>query len=85
MGYRGPIPNASDTRNIQRCREEIADIERLLRTGHPGLQGLCLALADWSLESRLIQREMAIKARKPAAACGRAGEGVGAECYFAIG
>jgi hypothetical protein len=84
VGYRGPIPNTSDAQNIQRCREEVADIERLLRAGHPDLQGLCLALADWSLESRLIQRELGLRARKPASACGRAGEGAGGECYFAI-
>jgi hypothetical protein len=25
-----------------------------IRSGHPDLQGLCLALADWSAELRLI-------------------------------
>jgi hypothetical protein len=74
----------SDARNIQRCQKEIADIERSLRAGHRDLQGLSLALADWSQELRLIQREISFRARKPAAACGRAGEGVGPECYFAI-
>ena len=74
----------SDAGNIQRCQKEIADIERSLRAGNPDLQGLCLALADWSQELRLIQREISFRARKPAAACGRAGEGAGGECYFAI-
>jgi hypothetical protein len=40
---------------VQRCREEIAECERLLREGHPDLQGLCLALADWSAELRLLE------------------------------
>jgi hypothetical protein len=44
----------SDARGVQRCREEIAECERLLRDGHPDLQGLCLALADWNAELRLI-------------------------------
>jgi hypothetical protein len=39
---------------IDRCRREIAEVEELLRAGHPDLQGLCLALADWSSELRLI-------------------------------
>ncbi len=84
MGYRRPIPKPSDACNIQRCREEIADIELSLRDGDPDLEGLCLALADWSQELRLIQQEMDLRARKPAAACGRAGEGAGPECYFTI-
>jgi hypothetical protein len=40
---------------IARCRREIADIETQLRVGHPDVQGLCLALADWSEELRLIE------------------------------
>jgi hypothetical protein len=35
---------------IARCRREIAAIEVQIRAGHPDLQGLCLALADWSAE-----------------------------------
>jgi hypothetical protein len=63
----------SDARNIRRCREEIADSERSLRDGHPDLQGLCLALADWSAELRIIEGKMRVKARKPARAeAGRA-------------
>jgi len=38
-------------------------VEAQLRNGHPDLQGLCLALADWSAELRLIEQE----AEKPAA------------------
>jgi hypothetical protein len=74
----------SDAPNIQRCQKEIAAIEHSLRAGHPDLLGLCLALADWSQELRLIQRGISFRARKPAAGCGRAGERAGQECYFAI-
>jgi len=35
----------------------VAAIEALIRAGHPDLQGLCLALADWSAELRLLQNE----------------------------
>jgi len=40
---------------MDRCRREIAAIEAQLRAGHPDLQGLCLALADWSAELRLLK------------------------------
>ena len=39
-----------------RCRQEIAAIEGEIRAGNPDLEGLCLALADWSGELRLLQR-----------------------------
>jgi hypothetical protein len=59
--------------DIERCRREIAAIEALIRAGHPDLQGLCLALSDWRGELRLIEQEMALKAKLPAAAeAGRA-------------
>jgi len=38
---------------MERCRREIATIEALILSGHPDLQGLCLALSDWSAELRL--------------------------------
>jgi hypothetical protein len=41
-----------------RCDAEIADIEALLRAGHRDIQGLVLALSDWSQERRLIQDEI---------------------------
>jgi hypothetical protein len=44
-------------REIERCRREIAEIENLLRSGHPDVEGLCLALADWSAELRLLEQE----------------------------
>ncbi len=40
---------------MERCRREIAEIERLLRSGHPDVQGLYLALSDWRTELRIIQ------------------------------
>ena len=40
---------------IERCRREIAEIEALILTGHPDVQGLCQALADWSEELRLLE------------------------------
>jgi hypothetical protein len=40
---------------IERCRAEIAAIEALLIAGHPDVEGLCLALSDWSAELRLIE------------------------------
>jgi hypothetical protein len=41
--------------SVARCRAEIAGVETQIRAGHPDLQGLCLALADWSCELRLLQ------------------------------
>jgi hypothetical protein len=40
---------------INRCRREIAAIEAQILAGHPDLEGLCRALADWSGELRLLQ------------------------------
>jgi hypothetical protein len=42
---------------MERCRREIAAIEEQLRAGHPDLQGLCLALADWAAELRILEGE----------------------------
>jgi hypothetical protein len=41
--------------NVARCLAEIAAAELLLRTGHPDVDGLCQAIADWSAELRLIE------------------------------
>lgn len=41
--------------DIERCRREIAAIEAEIRAGNPDIAGLCLALADWSGELRLLQ------------------------------
>jgi hypothetical protein len=32
----------------------MAEVEAALRAGHPDVEGLCLALADWSGELRLL-------------------------------
>jgi hypothetical protein len=40
---------------IERCRREIAEIEALLLAGHRDVEGLCMALSDWSAELRLIE------------------------------
>jgi hypothetical protein len=42
---------------MARCGREIAEIEAQIRSGHPDLQGLCLALADWGAELRILQNE----------------------------
>jgi hypothetical protein len=42
---------------LERCDDEIRKIEKLLRGGHPDLEGLLLALADWCTERRLLMAE----------------------------
>jgi hypothetical protein len=42
---------------MDRCRREIAAIEAEIRAGNPDLQGLCLALSDWSAELRILRDE----------------------------
>ncbi len=54
-------------REIERCRGEVADAERLLRSGHPDVAGLCLALSDWSAELRIILEEERRQMLDPAA------------------
>ena len=39
---------------IERCFQEIAAVEAELRSGNPDLDGLCLALSDWSAELRIL-------------------------------
>jgi hypothetical protein len=55
---------------MERCRSEIVVIEDQLRAGHPDLQGLCLALADWSAELRILGAEQETAA-EPGGACGQ--------------
>jgi hypothetical protein len=43
---------------MERCQREIAAIEAELRAGNPDLQGLCLALSDWSAELRILEAEL---------------------------
>jgi hypothetical protein len=42
---------------MDRCKREIAAIEAEILAGNPDLQGLCLALSDWSAELRILQDE----------------------------
>jgi hypothetical protein len=42
---------------LERCDEEIRQVEGLLRSGHPDVEGLLLALADWRTERRLLMAE----------------------------
>jgi hypothetical protein len=39
---------------LERCDAEIGEVEGLLRSGHPDLPGLLLALVDWRTERRLL-------------------------------
>jgi len=43
--------------DIERCRREIAAIEAELLAGNPDVEGLCLALSDWSAELRILEAE----------------------------
>jgi hypothetical protein len=40
--------------DLERCDYELGEIERTLREGHPDVEGLLLALADWGTERRLV-------------------------------
>ena len=51
-------------REVNRCLVEVAAIEALLLAGHPDVEGLCLALSDWSAELRILER-MRTKAEPP--------------------
>lgn len=63
---------------MDRCRQEIAAIEVQLRAGHPDVQGLCLALADWSAELRLLQASQGLAPAAPRLAHVRScGDGLG--------
>jgi hypothetical protein len=68
--------------DIEHCRREIAAIEALIRAGHPDLEGLCLALSDWRGELRLIEQEMALKEKMPAAAEAGRAEGPEGDAIF---
>ena len=50
-------PRSAD---IEGCQREIAAIEAQIRAGHPDLEGLCLALADWSAELRLLRANVGL-------------------------
>ena len=41
-------------KDIERCDQEIAEAEAMLRAGHREVAGLLLQLMDWSIERRLL-------------------------------
>ncbi len=53
-----PLNEPQWQREVDRCRSEIAHVESQLRDGHPDVEGLVLALADWSQELRILMREI---------------------------
>ena len=52
---RSPENASQRQREIDRCRAEVSELKALLRAGHPDVEGLCLALADWSAELRTLE------------------------------
>ena len=44
-------------RDIGRCRKQVAAVEAELLAGNPKIEGLVLALSDWSAELRILQNE----------------------------
>jgi hypothetical protein len=42
---------------MDRCRREIAIVEAELLAGNRDVEGLCLALSDWSAELKIIGAE----------------------------
>ncbi len=43
---------------MERSRREIVAVEAEIVAGHPDVEGLCLALSDWSVELRIFKREL---------------------------
>jgi hypothetical protein len=63
---------------MEHCRREIEVIEAQIRVGHVDVQGLCLALSDWSGELRLLLADERKKSRRgdaPAAGGNQTGRG----------
>lgn len=54
---KSPECEAQWQRDVDRCRAEIAATESLLLAGHPDVEGLCMALADWSAELKILEAE----------------------------
>lgn len=52
-----PKSEAQWQREVDRCRDEIAAAELLLLAGHPDVEGLCMAQADWSAELSMLEAE----------------------------
>ncbi len=57
VSTRSPQTEDKWQREVDRCRLEIASIEAHLRAGDLDVEGLVLALADWSEELRMIGLE----------------------------
>jgi hypothetical protein len=56
VSARVPESASQRQREMERCRAEVESAERLLRAGHPDVEELCLALADWAAELRILER-----------------------------
>jgi hypothetical protein len=41
----------------ERCDHEMKEAEDLLRAGHPDVNGLCLSIADWAAEKRIVEAD----------------------------
>ena len=54
LSARLPANASLRQREIDRCRAEVSELKALLVAGHPDVEGLCLALADWSAELRIL-------------------------------
>ena len=65
--------------DIERCRREIAAIEAEILAGNPDIAGLCLALADWSGELRLLRASQGLASVAPRLAHVRS-SGLGLVC-----
>jgi len=65
-------------RESERCRREVAAVEAELLAGNPDIEGLCLALADWSAELRILQREQRARHAEDASQDREIGGGVDA-------
>jgi len=51
------VSDSECQREIERCQSQIAAIEAELLAGNPDVEGLCMALADWSAELRALEEE----------------------------
>jgi hypothetical protein len=70
--------NTGDLRaEIGRCHREVAEVEQLLRDGHPDIELLCLALHDWSSEIRELENIIKFNIDQLFLADTGAGKGVG--------
>jgi hypothetical protein len=54
---------------MERCRREIAAIEAKLLAGNPDVEGLCMALSDWSAELRILEAEAEARDSARASEC----------------